>query len=176
MKKQQNRKKRARVKTEAKVQIAYGLLVAISFISILSVAAVATVSIQKKNSAPRGKTSQLTCKQQFGNFNERLTCVIEKFKNRKEKDPEPLFLVTALKRLPDGGTCQANDINEKNQIIGYCENSEGRYRSVIWTANGNVQEMKLPQNEEAFGTIGHAINEAGNIAGQSQLLDQQLLH
>lgn len=169
------KKIRGRVKTREKVQIAYSLLIAITFISFISVAAGFTVSIQKKNSAEQAAIVTPSCRR-FENFQDRLNCIIEKFEERRETDPEPLFLVTLLDRLPGGGTCQANDINEKNQITGYCENANGHLRTVIWEEDGDVTNLRLPTNENSLGTAGHAINEEGNIAGQSQLRTDQLLH
>ena len=176
MKKQPTKKKRVDtpVKTREKVQLAYGLLVAITFISFVSVAAAFTVSVQKKNSAQQAKIVTPSCRR-FEDFNERLACLIEKFEERKEKNPEPLFLITPLDRLPGGGTCQANDINEKNEITGYCENANGHLRAVIWQQDGDVTNLRLPTNENSLATAGHAINEEGNIAGQSQLRTDQLL-
>ena len=104
-------------------------------------------------------------------FKQRLLAAINK---KDGEETKPLYIATPLEPLPVGGEFESKDINEKNQITGWCYNAKGHLRAVVWE-EGHVKNLRLPKNELSWGTTGNAINDHGNVAGQSQKQTEQTL-
>ncbi|OGY79327.1 MAG: hypothetical protein A3B74_00575 [Candidatus Kerfeldbacteria bacterium RIFCSPHIGHO2_02_FULL_42_14] len=139
-------------------------------------ALVDTNSASAKNELKIGSNLPFESCRSLLNFKEKLLCVVQIIKEgREDDDSYPLYSVSLLDSLPGDGKCSVYAVNEKNQATGWCMNTQGHVRAVIWD-DGRVKNLGLPRNELALGTIGYSINEQGDVVGHSQKRTEPILH
>jgi len=68
-----------------------------------------------------------------------------------------------LGRLPGGSYSRAFGINNLGQVVGFANNAAGTRRPFIWTEDGGMQDLGVPDG--LLGGQAHKINDQGQIVG-----------
>jgi len=72
-----------------------------------------------------------------------------------------------LGRLPGGSFSFAFGINNLGQVVGFADNAAGTRRPFIWTEDGGMQDLGVPDG--LLGGEAHKINDQGQIVGAGYL-------